>query len=67
MSENKKVGRPKGTTNTGFTTNRFSLTIKEAEQLENKYQAFKEAHSLDKFSKSEFYRMLILKSLKSIK
>ena len=71
MSENEKRGRPAGSDkrgyNKGYTTNRFALKYEEAEELEKKYQAFKKANNINTLSKSEFYRMLILKGLKGIK
>lgn len=67
MSENVKRGRPAGTTKNGFTTGRFSITVKEADELNAKYEAFKKANNLEKLSKSDFIRSLIKKGLKGIK
>ncbi len=67
MSENKKRGRPEGTTKNGFTTGRFSITVEEAKKLDEAYEAFKKANNLEKLSKSDFIRSLIKKGLKGLK
>ena len=67
MSENKKRGRPVGSTKFGYTTGRFSLTEKEMAELEKRHERFKKEKGLEKLSKSEFIRMLIVQGLKVIK
>ena len=64
MSEDKKVGRPKGR---AYTTLLIGVTEDELRAFNAELEEYKHKNGLDKLSKSQFARSLLMKGLNAIK